>query len=135
MNDVDAHVYDALMRRVKSLSTTPSVQVAYPLLEFTPSAYPYFKVSDIPVDGNAIALEGFRHIKGILQIGIMLEREKGLSVSKSLAGQIAAHFPHGLVLWHEGQRVEIHKPTVSKPPIFDGHELMVPVHIHYQSFA
>ncbi len=134
---VEEKIQRALLDRVRTLATTPSLPIAWPNTAFTPPAGPYLAVQILPNRNARIVIKGsaphYRH--GILQLTVVGKLNVGPDTATALAGAVAEHFPTDLILTSDGLEVRIESAPDVAPAIRDDVAWSVPVSIRYQAFA
>lgn len=135
---VDEKIEAALLARVGTLSTTPSLPVALPNAYFEPPPDArYLRVSHLRNRNERLFTKGASpHLRqGILQLTVVCPRNEGGSIGLGLAGAIAEHFPAGLGMQEQDARVTVQ----AAPDVHTGLETDVSwdiaVSIRYQAFA
>jgi hypothetical protein len=133
---IEEKIQRALADRVKSLSLTPSLPVAWPnnTVEMT---RPYLRVDYMPNRTQRIGIKGSapHRRRGILQLTVVAELNAGPDPALSIAGQVAEHFPTDLVLTYDGVSVRIFKAPDVLPAMKEDASWDVPVSIEYECFA
>lgn len=134
---VEVNIQRALLDRVRTLVTAPSMPVAWPNDDFTPTVYPYLAVQHLPNRNTRITIKGSGpHLRqGILQLTVVHELNSGPRAALALAGAVAGHFPADQVLIHDGVQVRIEAAPDVAPAIRDDKTWRTPVSIRYQAFA
>lgn len=143
---VEGTIAQLLFDRVLSLVLTPALPVSVPSIAFTPPVEPsgpsqgrikpYLRIDFIPnrTDNLGLAdLASARH-QGILQVMAVYPLNIGIIKPTDTAGQVAAHFAKGTILYGHGVKVKVYqKPSVGAA-MTETDKISVPVTILYRSF-
>lgn len=131
----EAKIMDALFARAALMATQgPILPVSLPeqAPAFTvPSSGKYLDVQFLP---NAPAWEGLAAGKvdqGLMQVMVVWPRGLGQVAPLNAAGQVAAWFPKGLLLYATGLKVKITREPVVAPPLTDPDKCRVPVTLYW----
>lgn len=127
----------ALLGRMRTIEFSPTIDIAWPNREYTPTGEPYARVDHLRNPSSRLFLKGsdpHNHM-GIFQVTIVSKLEKGPSQASALAGQVVEHFPADLKLFEGAVKVKVtKKPDVSTPLRTDASWDLV-VSIPYEAFA
>ena len=103
-------------------------------MPFTPPATGiYYRVSETPVSENYTGLSETSEFVGLVQIDIMSEQGKGVTVPRNLAGDLASAFRR-MRLSASGAAIAITNVTVG-PTLQDDPRMLTPVTVRYRVFA
>lgn len=118
MATVEWNIEKALFDRVESFANAdmPASRMAFPNRKFDrPDKFAWLEVTHMPNESTRIFLANDEPVwrQGILQVLVHQPlNNKGPKPLTELAGEIALHFPQGLVIWTADQL----KLTVAKTP-------------------
>lgn len=131
----DTRVAEALMDRVRGVSLSPPLPVAWPGVDFAPPQAGYLAVSLLPAEttGFGVGDEDDVLRSGVLQVSVFWPEDRGVTAPMERAGAVAAHFPRGLRIYREGVRVRVERPPTVAPPLFEPGWVQVPVSVYYQA--
>ena len=134
MATTEAELQAALMTRLATLTTSPTLTVVYRERRGELPAGPYVMVDYMPNDPERIALQGSEPLRhtGILQL--MVARPLGLYdvAYRETAATVAAHFARDARLTNGSSTVAILKTTVGQGRA-DGEHWAIPVSIYWRS--
>jgi len=138
MATVEENIEAALFARVASLDLTPSRQVAWPNVPFTPpTAAAYIEVVHFPNRPQRVFLRGsdphFR--QGILQMTVRGPLNEGATDTTKIAGEIAEHFPADLEVYSEGLKIKVQAAPRIWPADKTDTSWTVQVDVAYECFA
>ena len=141
---VESQITEALFERLRGLTLSPAVPVAWPDTEFpgkdvsgAEKAKPdlYFEVHQLRADPAPIGISAWDDRAGILQVDVVSNQFRGQIKPTQYADQIAAHFPRNLKLPNGSVRVDIIEPPAIAAPISDAPYSRTPVSIRYRCFT
>jgi hypothetical protein len=130
-------ILEALMLRLKTLSTTPELTYNDPGYKFdVPSSRKYLRVSFLPnvTERLVIDSDGPHRHYGILQLTVCWPVDEGEIEPRELAGKVADHFSADTKMVYGGIVVRsMKRPTVASS-MKDGADLLTPVSVEYESY-
>ena len=133
----DTDITGALFARLAALTLTPTHQIAWPNVEFTPpSSGKFLRANEIPVSAVAVsvAADGSNEYRGIFQVDVFGPLGAGLPTQKAIAAAVSAQFKRGLTLYGGSTRLDVTGSFVG-PAMVDKDRAMIPVSINYRAFA
>ena len=143
---VESSIETALFNRVRTLTLSPALTLAWPNKEFPghnasgvaismPASY--IRVEQFDNQNERLFLKGSdpHWRRGFLQLTVVTPRDKGSPPAKAIAGTVAEHFPAGLALYSGGVKVNITKAPDVLFPLLGDNSWDVPVTIYYEAFA
>ena len=138
MATVEENIEAALLDRLRQLTLSPALPVAWPNRKFDPPAGgAYLRVDHLPNVNERFLLGSAapHHRRGILQVTAVLPLNQGPTPATKIAGEVAAHFPADLALYSGGIKVEITDAPSRAPALRTDVSWNVPVSINYECFA
>ena len=128
--------YSRLIDSVKAFARDGAVKyrVSLPNKHFDPSSYPYLEVKDFRLDPRTNGTEDSRHIKGLLQITVVDEKNVGIDRANELAEEVISAYPVGLNLFNDPICVTVPDQASKRPYLGGDKDIKIPVIIPYQSF-
>ena len=128
----EAELVAALMARVKTLVTTPSLPLLYREQPVGNTPEAYIQVDHLPNESDRRYLAGGRLDRaGILQLTLCLPIGQYEVWHRERAGQVAAHFPADLRLVQGTTTVLVVKTDVGRG-LPDGAHWRTPVSVYYR---
>ena len=130
---IEAKIFEALATKLAALTLSPTMQVAWPNVDFTPPASGYLRATHLPADTRQASLGDAglnRHI-GIFQVDVFLAEGGGETAVKDIAGAVIAHFKRGTVLTTGGIVLKVNEPPTLGPVLKASPYIQAPVTIRY----
>lgn len=139
MPTVETSIWLALRGRVESLALDPALAVAWPKEVYEPTGGPYIEVIHLPNTPRRLFLNGSEpHQRlGILQLTLIypVSSKHDVVTDIEITGQIAEHFPAGLIVRRDGLAVTITQaPDIARGFQEDGY-WRTPISIRWECFA
>ena len=130
---IEAKIFEGLMARLASLTTSPSMPVAWPNVSYDPPATGYLRVSHLPNETDQVTLgaSGQNRHTGILQVSVMWPKGDGSIDPLEVAAQVVAHFKRGTSFTQNSVDIRIVVPPSIAAPLDDDPFMQYPVTIQY----
>lgn len=136
---LDAQVARAILERLRSITTSPVLPIAYPDTKFTRPADngPYLQASLFFATTATISIgdDDPNQILGFLQVEVVWPEGRGEQEASEVASQVIDHFSRGTVMTEGTTKVKVvqapYKMTVLKDPPYT----RTPVTVRFESFA
>jgi hypothetical protein len=133
--EYETKILEALLGRLATLTLSPVVPVAWPMVGYTPGASPYIRPWLLPGTTTQVELgsEGHNRHTGIFQVSLFWpESSAGIRRPMEAAGAIARHFRRGLDISSDGVVVRIFSPPYTSPLQQEPGWSQIPVNVPYQ---
>lgn len=123
------------MVRLGSLSTSPSMPLAYPNVQYDPPATGYLRATHLPNTTEQVTLgdSGRNRHFGLLQVDVMWPKNGGNVAPMEIASQVIAHFKRGTSFTQNSVLILINSPPSVAPYIDADPFIQIPVTIPYQA--
>ncbi|MFA5567953.1 MAG: phage tail terminator-like protein [Trueperaceae bacterium] len=129
-----ADIQQALFARVATLTTSPSLPVAWPEVKFTPPASgKYLRVDFFSNRPRWEGMASGRVDQGLLQITVVWPKGRGLDAPAQIADAIIAHFPLAHVMRHGSAAVKVSGQPWAASPLSETKQVLVPVTIPWMA--
>jgi hypothetical protein len=130
---IEAKIFEGLMARMASLTTSPSMPVAWPNVSYDPPSTGYLRVSHLPNETDQVTLgtSGQNRHMGLLQVDVMWPKGEGSVDPLEVAAQVVAHFKRGTTFTQNSVDIRIVSPPSISPPLDDDPFRAYPVTIPY----
>lgn len=137
----EALITEALLTRLKNLTLSPALQVAWPNVPFpappaTDKPDTYLQASVLRAQTQGIGIAAWDEHAGILQVDVVYKPQDGEIKPLNIAHSVAAWFGRGTRMVNGSVQVDVYeKPSITGPiDNGDGYEKF-PVSIRYRSFV
>ena len=133
----ESQIAAALFERLRNLTLSPALQVAYPNVTFGPDKPDtYLRASLLRVPTQTIGVSAWDEHGGILQVDVMHNEQNGEVTPLAIADAVAAWFGRGTRLTSGSVQVDVYeKPSIgSVVRNGDGYNFY-PVSVRYRSFV
>lgn len=137
----DVAVQKALLERLKALTFSPAITVAYPNIVFTPPTPAFgtqwLRANFLPAPKIALGIDdgAMNQISGILQVDALMYPGAGELPVARLAQAVTSWFARGTELTQDSQRVRIVRTPYRGRLIADDPWVFIPVSIPYLAFS
>ena len=132
--NVDSKIATALFNRLKALTFTPTLTIAWPNVRFDkPATGKYLEVNLLPNDTEGFGLGGTRVFMGFFQVNVTWPLNVGLIQPRDTASAIQDQFAKGTRLEYDGVQVEINDPPYQGRELIEEERLIIPVSVPYRA--
>lgn len=133
----EANIPSLLMQWLADMVHSPPLRIAWPNTKFTPPASgDWLEVAYLPNTNvnQFLASDDETLHRGLFQVTVVSELDKGLTAPLDLAGAVVERFASGTILYGDGFKIRVtDKPSVASP-IKDAPNLRTPVTVRWQAF-
>ena len=127
MDQIEAQIVEALLRRAEGFASDQGLQIAFPNVEFTPPSpgqgVYWLKVSLLPVPSVEVGISFNSHVS---------HSEVGMS---RIASDAVNYFRRGTVMQSGGVNVNVYRQPYRSQAIKDEPWMMMAISIPYQCYA
>lgn len=131
---IEADIATGLLRRLSTISLSPSLPIAYPNVPYSPTGDAYLRASHIPSTVDPLTLDRWDRRSGILQVDVMWPENVGITGGLGVADEVAAHFARGTRLEENGATIQIIRTPTVGGPLHDPPYMQIPVSVFYECF-
>jgi hypothetical protein len=130
-----AKIYKVLCDKLLALTLSPTMQIAFQNVPFTPPTGGYLRASHFPNTTNQITLgdTGINRHEGIFQIDVFTPENEGIIKAMEIAGTIEQHFKRGTYINNDGVLVRIMQPPEITTSLKSSPYLQTPISIRWQA--
>jgi hypothetical protein len=132
---IEAKIFEGLMVRLGTLSTSPSMPIAYPNVVYDPPETGYLRVTHLPNTTEQVTLgsSGRNRHFGLLQVDVMWPKGAGNVAPMEIAAAVISHFKRGTSFTQNSVLILINSPPSVAPAIDADPYMQIPVTIPYQA--